>query len=77
MHEHDIDASDWTEQDLLTRELALERLARDETETVAQLTRLRSAAETDRPAIELLEKRLRAVKASRANLATGTLATDP
>jgi hypothetical protein len=70
--EHDIEASDWTEQDLLTRELALERLAQDETETEAELARLRSADGADRHAIELLEKRLRALEATRSNLAIGT-----
>jgi hypothetical protein len=70
--ESDIEASDWTEQDLLTRELALVRLAQDETETEAELARLRSADEADRHAIELLEKRLRALEATRTNLAIGT-----
>jgi hypothetical protein len=69
MGKHDIDASDWTEQDLLTRELAVERLAQDEAETMADLQRLRAAPDTQPDAIELLERRLRAIAASRANVA--------
>ncbi|WP_433755638.1 hypothetical protein [Nocardia sp. CA-135398] len=69
MPEHDIDASDWTEQDLLTRELATERLAEDELETVAELERLRSSGQVAPEAVELLERRLRALAASRSNIA--------
>jgi hypothetical protein len=69
MPERDIDASDWTEQDLLTRELAVERLAEDEAETTAELQRLRAARIAQPDAIDLLERRLRAIEASRANVA--------
>jgi hypothetical protein len=68
MPERDIDASDWTERDLLTRELARARLARDEAETFTELTQLRSAPNTDPELIALLERRLRALAASRASL---------
>jgi hypothetical protein len=68
MPDRDIAASDWTEQDLLTRDLAAERLATDEAETVAELEALRDAPATDPEAMALLERRLRAIQASRANV---------
>jgi len=72
MHpEHDIDASDWTEQDLLTRDLAAQRLAADEAETAAELQRARATPDSDPAAVELLERRLRALEATRANLVPG------
>lgn len=64
----DINASDWTEQDLLTRELAAGRLAAEEAETLAALEALRAAPSADPAAMELLERRLLAIEASRANL---------
>jgi hypothetical protein len=68
--EKDIDASDWTEQDLLTRDLAMERLAADEAETVAALDALRAAPDAAPDAIGLLEQRLRALRACQANIGT-------
>jgi hypothetical protein len=66
--ERDIDASDWTEQDLLTRGLAVQRLAADEADTLAELDALRNATATDPDAIAALERRLRALGVCRANL---------
>ncbi|MEW2353413.1 hypothetical protein [Spirillospora sp. NPDC029432] len=70
MNERRAGASDWTEQDLLTRELALERLAEAEAETVTALEELRASPAADPGAVELLERRLSALEASRARLAT-------
>ncbi|MGO8769744.1 hypothetical protein [Mycobacterium sp.] len=67
----DIDASDWTERDLLTRELAAERLAADEAETLAELTALQTAAEPDADAVAQLQRRLNALRATRANVEAG------
>jgi hypothetical protein len=69
VQEKDIDADDWTEQDLLTRELALDRLARDATQTAADLAALRAGPHPDPDAVALLERRLRALEESRANVA--------
>jgi len=68
MSDRDIAASDWTEQDLLTRDLAAGRLAADEAETVAELAALRDGAAPDPDTMALLERRLRAIQASRANV---------
>jgi hypothetical protein len=69
MHpERDIDASDWTEQDLLTRELAVERLAADETETLAELAALQNSPGSDPEVVAALERRLQALRVSRAHL---------
>jgi hypothetical protein len=70
VREKDIDADDWTEQDLLTRELALDRLAEDVAETEVALAALRGRADPDPDAVDLLERRLRALAISRANIAT-------
>ncbi len=67
----DIDASDWTERDLLTRELAAERLAADEAETLAELSALQTAAEPDADAVAQLQRRLNALRATRANVEAG------
>lgn len=69
MQEKDIDADDWTEQDLLTRELALERLTEDATQTTAALGALRAGPDPDPQAVALLERRLHALEESRANIA--------
>lgn len=69
MHpERDIDASDWTEQDLLTRELAVERLAADEAETLAELTALQDLTGAAPEVVAALERRLQALRLSRAHL---------
>ena len=68
MPDKDIDADDWTEQDLLTRDLALERLAEDWAETTAALETLRASPDPDADAVALLERRLRALAQSRANI---------
>ncbi|MHA3021732.1 hypothetical protein ACXPWS_15965 [Mycobacterium sp. BMJ-28] len=60
----DIDASDWTEQDLLTREIAARRLADEEIATAAELLALGADADAHPEAIALLERRLNAVRAS-------------
>lgn len=70
----DIAADDWVEQDLLTRDLAAERLAALETTTRAELETLDDASPADQAARELLERRLRAIAASRATIAS---APDP
>lgn len=67
----DIDASDWTERDLLTRELAGERLAADAAETLAELTALQTAAAPDADAVAQLQRRLNALRATRANVEAG------
>ncbi|MGO9927347.1 MAG: hypothetical protein ACLPLP_14845 [Mycobacterium sp.] len=67
----DIDASDWTERDLLTRELAAERLAADEAETLAELAALQTAAAPDADAVAQLQRRLNALRATRANVEAG------
>ncbi|HME49544.1 hypothetical protein [Mycobacterium sp.] len=64
----DIDASDWTERDLLTRELAAERLAADEAETLAELTALQAGGAADPGAVAQLQRRLTALRATRANV---------
>jgi hypothetical protein len=58
--------SDWTEQDLLTREEASSRLEVEIVETEARLAQLGSADETER---ELLGTRLRALRETVADLA--------
>lgn len=65
----DINASDWTERDLLTRELAAARLEEDEAETAAELAALRSLPDGDLDVMAHLERRLRALEATRRNLA--------
>jgi hypothetical protein len=65
----DIPADDWVEQDLLTRDLAADRLATLEADTLAELAVARSTPVADRKAVELLERRLRAIAASRAAIA--------
>jgi hypothetical protein len=60
----DIPADDWVEQDLLTRAIATDRLARLEKETRAEL----NAATSDRDQVTLLRRRLAAIEASRENL---------
>lgn len=67
----DIDASDWTERDLLTRELAAERLAADEADTLAELTAMQAAAAPDAHAVAQLRRRLNALRATRANVEAG------
>ncbi len=64
----DINASDWTERDLLTRELATQRLTDDEAATKAELTALLARDEADADAIAHLERRLKALEATRRNL---------
>ena len=64
----DINASDWTERDLLTRELAVQRLTDDEAATKAELTALLARDEADADAIAHLERRLKALEATRQNL---------
>lgn len=66
--ERDIDASDWTEQDLLTRDLAVERLAADEAETLAELAALQNSPGSDPEVVAVLERRLQALQVSRAHL---------
>ncbi len=66
MPEKDIPASDWTEQDLLTRDLARERLAEAESEALAELHALRAAPAADPAAVDLLERRLEAIATTRA-----------
>ncbi|GAA3146743.1 hypothetical protein GCM10010466_42200 [Planomonospora alba] len=68
MPDRDIAASDWTEQDLLTRQLARERLAAAEAETLARLQALRAAPDADPAAVGLLQRRLDALAAGRAAL---------
>ena len=70
----DIAADDWVEQDLLTRDLATDRLAGLEADTLAELAAVRAAPRPDPAAVELLERRLRAIGASRENIAA---APDP
>ena len=67
----DIAASDWTERDLLTRELAAERLAADAAETLAELTALQTAAAPDADVVAQLQRRLNALRATRANVEAG------
>lgn len=64
----DINASDWTERDLLTRQLAVERLTDDEAATKAELTALRTRDNADPDAIAHLERRLKALEVTRRNL---------
>ncbi len=64
----DINASDWTERDLLTREIATQRLTEDEAATKAELTALLARDEADADAIAHLERRLKALEATRQNL---------
>ena len=61
----DIAADDWVEQDLLTRDLATDRLAALETQTRAELARVAD----DAAAVDMLERRLHAIDASRAAIA--------
>ncbi|WP_030925137.1 hypothetical protein [Streptosporangium amethystogenes] len=68
MADEDIPASDWTEQDLLTRDLADERLDQEQAETIARLQALRLTPDPDPEAVGLLERRLRAIEASRAHI---------
>ncbi|MEV3964209.1 CoA transferase [Nocardia sp. NPDC050193] len=68
MSERDIDAPDWAETDLLTRELAAERLAADEAETKQELRELLADPAADPARVEQLERRLRALEASRSNI---------
>jgi hypothetical protein len=62
----DIAADDWAEQDLLTRDLATDRLAALEVETRAELARVGD----DAAAVAMLERRLRAIDASRETIST-------
>lgn len=54
--------SDWTEQDLLTREEASGRLREEITEVSGRLEQLGAPGEAERPERELLESRLRALR---------------
>lgn len=66
--EDDIAADDWVEQDLLTRDLAAGRLADLEAETRAALRAEWERARSDPATVELLQRRLRAIAASRDNI---------
>jgi len=66
----DIAADDWAEQDLLTRDLAADRLAALEAETRADLARVGD----DAAAVAMLQRRLRAIDASRETIGS---ASDP
>jgi len=72
----DIDASDWTERDLLTRELAVERLTDDEAATTAELAALRACDKADPDAIAHLQRRLQALETTRRNLVAGSAAAE-
>jgi hypothetical protein len=56
--------SDWTDQDLLTKDEARERLVHEIDRTRARLDQLR-AANADDPEIMLLERRLNAMESVR------------
>jgi hypothetical protein len=72
----DINASDWTERDLLTRELAVERLADDEAATKAELTALLASDEADPDAVAHLERRLKALEVTQRNLLSESAAAE-
>lgn len=70
MPENDIEAADWAEQDLLTRDLAVERLTEAEADIRGRLEALRRSGTPDGETVALLESRLRALVTSRRNLRT-------
>lgn len=72
----DINASDWTERDLLTRELAVQRLADDEAATKAELTALLASDEADPDAVAHLERRLKALELTQRNLLSESAAAE-
>mgnify|MGYP007039433365 CR=1 FL=1 len=68
----DIAADDWVEQDLLTRDLAADRLTALEAETRAALADLRATARPDAAAVDVVERKLRAIEASRRTILDGS-----
>ncbi|WP_308706082.1 hypothetical protein [Nocardia nova] len=67
MAEKDIDAADWVEQDLLTKQEAGERLAEEIARVRARLGELRPGAE-NAAAVTMLARRLAAMESIRDSL---------
>ncbi|PTR22833.1 hypothetical protein C8K36_11015 [Rhodococcus sp. OK519] len=68
--EERIEADDWVEQDLLTRDLAAERLDAVVAQATAELDHLEKV-DADPAAIELVRKRITAAEASRRYVEEG------
>jgi len=70
MHDHDIDAPDWVDQDLLTKEEAGERLDEEIVAVRERLARLEATRTGPDPdsAIEMVWRRLVAMENVRASL---------
>ncbi|MDH3047257.1 hypothetical protein [Gordonia alkanivorans] len=66
-HDKDIDAADWVDQDLLTRDEAAERLDNEIVVARTRLTALRSE-NGDTASITLVERRLSAMENLRTRL---------
>lgn len=64
MPEQPIDADDWTEQDLLTRSEASERLVEAVAEAESELAEALKAGVTDSAAVEALRTRLDDLRAA-------------
>ncbi|MBV7706968.1 hypothetical protein A5780_25210 [Nocardia sp. 852002-20019_SCH5090214] len=69
--EKDIDAADWVEQDLLTKQEAGERLAEEIVRVRARLGELRAGA-GDAAAMTMVARRLAAMEAIRDSLQTAS-----
>jgi hypothetical protein len=69
-HSDQIAADDWTDQDLLTKDEAGGRLDDEIAAVTGELAQLRAAGDgpNERAAIQLLTKRLVAMKAARSDL---------
>jgi hypothetical protein len=69
-HSNQIAADDWTDQDLLTKDEAGERLDDEIVAVTSELAQLREAGDgpNEQAAIQLLTKRLVAMKAARSDL---------
>ena len=61
---------DWTDQDLLTKDEARERLIGEIDRTQAELDDVNSAAQPDSAAVALLERRLNAMRSIRSEYDT-------
>ncbi|MFF3573988.1 hypothetical protein [Nocardia jiangxiensis] len=68
MADKDIDAADWVDQDLLTRQEAGERLAEEIARVRARLRAVESQSGADAAAVTMIARRLAAMESIRDSL---------
>jgi hypothetical protein len=69
-HFKQLPVDDWTDQDLLTKDEARERLVGEIDRTQAELDDVNSAAQPDPAAVALLQRRLNAMRSIRSEYDT-------